>query len=308
MRILLIGATGFIGRHLYDKLVERGHQLYVFTRNEKRAREILKGDAQIVQWRSNEHIVLQEYAHKVDAVVNLGGENLAAKRWRSEQKRKILSSRVNIGKAISFALDRSHDKPYLLIQGSAVGYYGFHPSYTFREGMPPGEGFLPMVTQQWEDSVRNVDDCNTRKVFIRTGLVLGKEGGLLPRMMQTFRFFAGGHLGSGEQWLSWIHIDDQVKAIVELLEADNSSGVYNLTSPHPVKMKDFASKLGKVMGRPSWFHVPGFVLTAVFGDMARETMLQGQKVLPGRLKDRGFEFTHPDLEEALDDLVHRTNR
>ncbi|MBS3807640.1 MAG: TIGR01777 family oxidoreductase [Bacteroidales bacterium] len=308
MRILLIGATGFIGRHLYDKLVERGHQLYVFTRNEKRAREILKGDAQIVQWRSNEHIVLQEYAHKVDAVVNLGGENLAAKPWRSEQKRKILSSRVNIGKAISFALNRSHDKPYLLIQGSAIGYYGFHPSYTFREGMPCGEGFLPIVTQQWEDSVRNVDDRNTRKVFIRTGLVLGKEGGLLPRMMQTFRFFAGGHLGSGEQWLSWIHIDDQVRAIVELLEADNSSGVYNLTSPHPAKMKDFASTLGKVMGRPSWFHVPGFVLKAIFGDMARETMLQGQKVLPGRLEDRGFEFSHPDLEEALYDLVHRTNR
>ena len=308
MRILLIGATGFIGRHLYDKLLEHGHQLYVFTRNEKRARQVLKGDAKIVQWKSNEHIVMQEYAHKVDAVVNLGGENLAAKPWRGEQKRKILSSRVSIGKAISFALDRSQDKPYLLIQGSAIGYYGFHPSYTFREGMAPGEGFLPMVTQQWEDSVRHVDDRNTRKVFIRTGLVLGREGGLLPRMMQTFRRFAGGYLGSGEQWLAWIHIDDQVKAIVELLEADNASGVYNLTSPNPVKMRDFARTLGKVMGRPSWFHVPGFILKAIFGDMARETMLQGQRVLPGRLKDRGFEFVHPDLEEALHDLVHQNNR
>ena len=305
MRILLIGATGFIGRHLFDKLLERGHQLYVFTRNEKRARSILHGDAQFVQWKSNEHIVMQEYAHKVDAVVNLGGENLAARRWNADQKRKILSSRVSIGKAISFALNRSHDKPYLLIQGSAIGYYGFHPNYTFREGMPPGEGFLPIVSQQWEDSVRNVDDRNTRKVFIRSGVVLGREGGLLPRMMQTFRLFAGGHLGSGEQWLSWIHIDDEVRAIVELLEADNSSGVYNLTAPNPVKMRDFAQTLGRVMGRPSWFHVPGFVLKAIFGHMARETMLQGQKVLPERLKDRGFEFSYPDLKAALEDLMHQ---
>jgi len=308
MRILLIGATGFIGRHLFDKLMEHGHQLYVFTRNEQKARGILRGDAHFVQWKSNEHIVMQEYAHKVDAVVNLGGENLAAKRWSGDQKRKILSSRVSIGKAISFALDRSHDKPYLLIQGSGIGYYGYHLHYTFREGMPPGEGFLPMVTQQWEDSVRHVDDRNTRKVFIRTGLVLGREGGLLPKMMQTFRLFVGGYLGSGEQWLSWIHIDDQVRAIVELLEADNSSGVYNLTSPNPVRMRDFARTLGRVMGRPSWAHVPGFVLKTIFGDMARETMLQGQHVLPERLKDRSFEFLYPQLEQALYDLVHQTRR
>jgi len=308
MRILLIGATGFIGRHLFDKLQERGHQLYVFTRNEPRARKILKGEATFVQWRSNEHIVMQEYAHKVDAVINLGGENIAARRWKGEQKRKILSSRVNTGKAISFALNKSHDKPYLLIQASAIGYYGFHSTYTFWEGMPPGEGFLPIVAQQWEDSVRNVDDRNTRKVFIRSGLVLGREGGLLPRMMQTFRFFAGGHLGSGQQWLSWIHIDDQVKAIVELLEATDSSGVYNLTSPKPVRMREFAKTLGKVMGRPSWLHVPGFALKAIFGDMAKETMLQGQRVLPERLKDRGFEFLYPDLQQALQDLMHREGR
>ena len=308
MKVLLIGATGFIGRHLFKTLKQRGHELYVFTRNEQRARTILGGGAHFRQWRNDEHIVMQEYAHKVEAVVNLAGEGIAARRWSAEQKRKILSSRVNIGKAISTALHRSHDKPYLLIQGSAIGYYGFPTHYTFREGMPPGEGFLPMVTYQWEDSVRHVDDRNTRKVFIRTGLVLGRDGGLLPRMMLPFKLFAGGPLGSGDQWLSWIHIDDQVRAIVELLEAGNSSGVYNLTAPHPVKMRDFAKTLGRVMGRPTWLPVPSFLLKGVFGEMARETMLQGQRVVPGRLEERGFEFQYSRLEEALQDLVAGSGR
>jgi uncharacterized protein (TIGR01777 family) len=304
----MIGATGFIGKPLFDKLIERGHELYVFTRNEAKARQKLSDQARFIQWRSNEYIVLQEYAHKVDAVINLAGENLAAKRWTGDQKRNILASRVNIGKAISFALDKSKDKPYLLIQGSAIGFYGYSQSYTYREGMPVGEGFLPMVTKQWEDSVRHVDDRNTRKVFIRSGVVLGKAGGMLPKMMLPFRFFLGGYPGSGDQWLSWIHIDDEVKAIVTLLEAENSAGVYNLTAPNPVTMRQFAKTLGKVMGRPSWTRVPGFLMEAVMGDMARETILSGQKVLPSRLQEHGYQYDHPQLEEALEDILQKKRR
>jgi len=303
MKVLIIGATGFIGRPLFQRLLERGHEVYVFTRNYERARKVLQGGAHFVQWSSDEYIVLQEYAHKVDAVINLAGEQLSSGRWTLERKHKILSSRVNIGKAISFALDRSQDKPYLLIQGSAIGFYGFSPNHTFREGMPVGKGFLPMVTMQWEESVRHVDDYNTRKVFIRTGLVLGKEGGMLPVMMLPFRFFAGGYPGSGNQWVSWIHIDDQVRAIIDLLESENASGVYNLTSPNPVRMRDFAKILGKVMGRPCWTRMPGFLLKAFLGDMARETILSGQRVLPRRLDDHHFRFEHPDLEEALTDIL-----
>jgi len=303
MRILMIGATGFIGKPLFHKLVERGHEIYVFTRNAAQAREKLSDRARFIQWRSEELIVLQEYAHKVDAVINLAGENLAAKRWTGDQKRKILASRVNIGRAISFALDKSKDKPYLLIQGSAIGFYGFSRDYTFREGMPVGEGFLPMVTKQWEDSVRHVDDRNTRKVFVRSGLVLGKEGGMLPKMMLPFRFFIGGYPGTGDQWLSWIHIDDEVKAIVALLEAEDSAGVYNLTAPHPVTMREFAKTLGKVMKRPVWTRVPGSLMEAAMGDMARETILSGQKVLPARLQGHKFQFDHPHLQEALEDIL-----
>lgn len=255
MKVLLIGATGFIGRPLVEKLVARNHEAYVFTRDDQKARRIFGDKVHVQQWKTDEYIVLQEYAHKVDVVINLAGENLSSKRWTGDQKRKILSSRVNVGKALSFALKQSKDKPYLLIQGSAIGYYGYSEEKVFTERSPIGDGFLPMVVQQWEDSVRNIVEDNTRKIFIRTGVVLGREGGMLPQTFKTFRFFVGGPLGKGNQWLSWIHIDDATEAIVRLAETPGLGGPYNLTAPNPVTMKDFAATLGKVMKKPSWLGV-----------------------------------------------------
>ena len=304
MRVLLIGATGFIGKPLVEKLVARNHEVYIFTRNDKKTRSLFGDKVHIQQWKADDYIILQEYAHKVDVVINLAGENLSSKRWTGDQKRKILSSRVNIGKALSFALKQSEDKPYLLIQASAIGYYGYSEEKVFTERSPVGDGFLPMVAQQWEDSVRNIVEDNTRKIFIRSGVVLGREGGLLPQMLKTFRLFMGGHLGTGNQWLSWIHIDDATEAIVRLVETPGLGGPYNLTAPNPVTMKEFASTLGKVLNRPSWFPVPSFVLETVFGDMAREIMLQGQKVMPRKLQEIGFEFQYNDLGSALTDLMN----
>jgi hypothetical protein len=307
MRVLLIGATGFIGKPLVEKLVARNHEVYVFTRNDKKTRSLFGDKVHIQQWKADDYIILQEYAHKVDVVINLAGENLSSKRWTGDQKRKILSSRVNIGKALSFALKQSEDKPYLLIQASAIGYYGYSEEKVFTERSPVGDGFLPMVAQQWEDSVRNIVEDNTRKIFMRSGVVLGREGGLLPQMLKTFRLFMGGHLGTGNQWLSWIHIDDATEAIVRLAETPGLGGPYNLTAPNPVTMKEFAATLGKVLNRPSWFPVPSFVLETVFGDMAREIMLQGQKVMPRKLQEIGFEFQYNDLESALTDLMNPIN-
>jgi uncharacterized protein (TIGR01777 family) len=307
MRVLLIGATGFIGKPLVEKLVARNHEVYIFTRNDKKTRSLFGDKVHIQQWKADDYIILQEYAHKVDVVINLAGENLSSKRWTGDQKRKILSSRVNIGKALSFALKQSEDKPYLLIQASAIGYYGYSEEKVFTERSPVGDGFLPMVAQQWEDSVRNIVEDNTRKIFMRSGVVLGREGGLLPQMLKTFRLFMGGHLGTGNQWLSWIHIDDATEAIVRLAETPGLGGPYNLTAPNPVTMKEFAATLGKVLNRPSWFPVPSFVLETVFGDMAREIMLQGQKVMPRKLQEIGFEFQYNDLESALTDLMNPIN-
>jgi hypothetical protein len=306
MKILVIGATGFIGKPLVEKLLARNHEVYVFTRNDKKARTMFGNKVHIQQWKTDEYIILQEYAHKVDVVINLAGENLSSKRWTGDQKRKILSSRVNVGKALSYALKQSEDKPYLLIQGSAIGYYGYSEDKVFTEQSRVGDGFLPMVTQQWEDSVRNIVEDNTRKIFLRTGVVLGREGGLLPQMLKTFRYYLGGPLGTGNQWLSWIHIDDATEAIVRLAEVPGLGGPYNLTAPNPVTMKTFAATLGTVINRPSWLPVPSFVLETIFGDMAREIMLKGQKVMPEKLQQIGFEFQYTDLESALTDLMKPT--
>lgn len=303
MRVLVLGATGFIGKPLVEKMIQRGHEVYVFTRNDNKARRMFGDRVFIQQWKTDDYIILQEYAHKVDVVINLAGENIGVKPWKAHQKRKILSSRVNIGRALSFALKQSKDKPYLLIQGSAIGYYGFSEDQVFTETAPVGEGFLPMIARQMEDSIRKVEKQNTRKIFIRSGIVLGREAGMLPEMTRLFRYYLGGPLGNGKQWLSWIHIDDETEAIVKLAETKDLEGVYNLTSPNPVTMKDFARTLGKVMHRPSWLPVPGFILKAVFGNMARETMLKGQKVMPTRLLEADFDFQYPRLKAALEDLL-----
>jgi len=307
MKILVIGGTGFIGAHLVEKLLEREHEVTIFTRNEKKVRSRFGNRVHVIQWKTDEFMLLQEHAHKVHAVINLAGENIAAKKWTAFQKRKILSSRVNIGKSLSHAIQKSQDKPYILLQASAIGFYGFSESKEFTEDSPAGEGFLPMVTKHWEDTIRKVKDDKTRKVFLRTGVVLGKKGGMLPKMLLPFKWWAGGHIGSGKQWLSWIHIDDEVNAIIFLLEKKDSEGTYNLTAPNPVKMKTFAKTLGKTVGKPSWFHVPGFILKAIYGDMAKETMLKGQKVLPQRLLDEGFNFQYKDLKSALKELLNKEN-
>lgn len=303
MKVLVVGGTGFIGTQLVEKLLEREHEVTIFTRNERKARTRFGDRVHVIQWKTDEFMLLQEHAHKVHAVINLAGENIAAKKWTALQKRKILSSRVNIGKSLSHSIQKSHDKPYILLQASAIGFYGFSENEEFTEDSPAGEGFLPMVTKHWEDTIRNVKADKTRKIFLRTGIVLGKKGGMLPKMMIPFKWWVGGHIGSGKQWLSWIHIDDEVNAIIYLLEKEDSEGAYNLTAPEPVRMKDFAKTLGKTMGKPSWFHVPGLILKTIYGDMAKETMLKGQKVLPKRLKDEGFKFQHTDLKSALQDLT-----
>ncbi len=303
MRVLVLGATGLIGRHLVEELLEKGHLVTVFTRKDYNARKLFGNRVFIQQWKTDDYIILQEYAHKVDVVINLAGENLAGGKWTGDQKRKILASRVNIGKALSFALKQSLDKPYLLIQASAVGYYGFSEEEVFTEDSPNGKGFLPMVTRQWEDSVRNVEEDNTRKVFIRSGAVLSKKAGMLPRLMMPFHFFAGGIPGSGNQWVSWIHIEDEVNAILHLMKDPKSAGFYNLTAPHPVRMKTFVKTLGSILKRPVIMKIPGFLLKLVYGDMAKEAILQGQKVMPKRLEESGFQFKHPEIEQALRDLV-----
>jgi uncharacterized protein (TIGR01777 family) len=201
------------------------------------------------------------------------------------------------------ALQKASARPKILIQASAVGYYGLRADEELDETSPPGEGFLAALARDWEDSTFGAASLGVRRVVVRSGLVLDRDGGVLPRFLRQFRLFAGGPLGNGKQWLSWIHRRDEIAGIRFLLEREDLAGVFNLTAPGPLTMKGFAQTLGRVMRRPAWFPVPEFLLRLLFGQMAEETLLAGQKVLPRALLKAGFRFSYPDLELALREIL-----
>ena len=304
MRVIILGATGFIGRTLSQSLVEEGYEVIALTRSQNRGREILGDQVKIVEWDGKSAEGWEKYVEGAYAIVNLIGENLASGRWTKERKKSILESRLKAGKAVSMAIQLAQSKPKVVIQASAIGYYGSRSDEILDESSDPGEGFLSEVTVKWEDSTKEIEP-QVRRVIIRTGPVLGCEGGILSRLIRPFRFFVGGPPGSGKQWFSWIHLDDEVGAIRFLMEREDLQGVFNLTAPEQLMMKDFYHTLGKAMGRPSWLPVPGFVLRLLFGEMAQETILSGQKVVPMRLMKAGYEFVYPKAEAALEEIFAR---
>lgn len=303
MRIVIFGGTGFIGKKLISSLHQEEYDLTVVTRNADRARETLGYHAEFCQWDGENETTLDRIFNESFAVINLSGENIAGKRWNRTQKQKIIESRVNTAKIIVKAINRSEKKPGLFIQASAIGYYGsdFKQEKTEKSGM--GKGFLAEVTQKWEESTRDLSS-SVRLVLLRTGVVIGPGGGALKAMEKPFRLGFGGHIGSGRQWLSWIHIDDATKAIRFFLENKDTVGVYNLTSPNPEKMKDFARELGRSLKRKSWFHIPSPIIRLAMGQMGEEMLLSSQKVLPMRLTDEGFTFQFTDIRAALTSIYN----
>jgi hypothetical protein len=239
----------------------------------------------------------------IDAIVNLAGENIASGRWTRRRKKQIKESRVKTGQLLCDAIRLSASKPGILVQASATGYYGTTVEIPVDEDQPAGTGFLAELTREWESSVSAAGKLVTRTVIIRTGLVLGKDEGLLKKMLIPFRLYSGTIPGSGRQWISWIHIRDEVGAICFLLENLDCSGPYNLTAPHPVTMKSFIVSLSEAINRPAWLKVPGILLKAAMGEMAAETVLSSQNILPGKLLQKGFIFEFPHLPEALKNLL-----
>jgi len=302
MRVIILGATGFIGRTLSKLLKRAGYEVVALTRNKDRGRKILGKDIQVVEWDSKSAEGWESHANGAYAIINLIGENLASGRWTQERKKSILESRLNAGKAVNLAIQRVQSKPKVVVQASAIGYYGSRSDEILDETSDPGEGFLSEVAVKWEDSTKEVEP-QVRRVIIRTGPVLGRGGGILTRLIRPFRFFLGGHPGGGKQWFSWIHLDDEVSAIQFLMEREDLQGVFNLTAPEQLMMKDFYHTLGKVMRRPSWLPIPGFVLRLFFGETAQETILSGQRVVPKRLMEAGYKFIYPKVEEALKEIL-----
>jgi uncharacterized protein len=296
MKIAIAGATGFVGSRLVEQLQTQGHQVTILTRSPQRASNRFP-QAQIVGYNPLKSGEWQESISGCDAVINLAGEPIAEKRWTPAQKRLMLESRQIGTQKIVEAIDRATIKPQVLINASAIGYYGTSEISKFDETSPAGTDFLAEVCTAWETAAQAAS-ANTRVVILRLGIVLGENGGALGKMLAPFSAFVGGPIGSGKQWFSWIHRDDVVKLIVAALTDPKMQGIYNATAPNPVTMEDFAQTLGAVMNRPSWLPVPNFALEALLGEGAI-VVLQGQQVIPTQALAQGFDFQYPNLKPAL---------
>ncbi|MCJ8283031.1 MAG: TIGR01777 family oxidoreductase [Rivularia sp. ALOHA_DT_140] len=305
MKVAITGATGFVGSRLVKRLQEQGVKIMVLTRNTENARKIFPVDAypnvEIVAYTPNVSGSWQNEIANCEGIVNLAGAAISEGRWTTERKQEILNSRKLTTQKIVEAIANSAAKPQVLVNASAIGYYGTSETASFDENSPSGSDFLAQVCQAWEAEAQKVTDSNVRLVILRFGIVLGM-GGALGKMITPFKLFAGGPIGSGEQWFSWIHIDDIVSLIIQSLTRTDMSGVYNATAPHPVRMAELSSSMGKVMNRPSWLPVPAFAIEAMLGDGA-VVVLEGQKVLPKRALESGFKYGYSDLEPALKEIL-----
>jgi hypothetical protein len=306
MRIIITGGSGLIGRALTASLAADKHEVIVLSRDPEWVVGLPKG-ARAVQWDGRSAAGWGSLADGADAIVNLAGESVAGEsilsmRWTAARKKRILESRLNAGKAVVEAVRSAKNKPKVLIQSSAVGYYGPRNGADLEEDAPAGNDFLANVCKQWEAATAEVEKLGVRRAIIRTGVVLSTEGGVLPLQMLPFKLFAGGPIGSGAQAYPWIHIADEVGAIRFLIETEAASGVFNLTAPEPLNNKEFGQVLGRVMGRPAFIPTPGFVFKIAFGEVST-LLLDGQRPIPSRLTGLGYQFKFPAAEAALRDLL-----
>ncbi|EHC11047.1 TIGR01777 family oxidoreductase [Fischerella thermalis] len=305
MKVAISGATGFVGSRLVEQLHKDGHRVLVLTRNIAHAQKVFPKKAfsnvEIVAYTPTVSGTWQEAIASCDGVVNLTGEPIGEGRWTPERKQEILNSRKLTTQKIVEAIAKADPQPSVLVNASAIGYYGTSETATFDETSPSGNDFLAQVCQAWEAEATKVTQAGVRLVILRFGIVLGL-GGALGKMITPFKLFAGGPIGSGKQWFSWIHIDDLVNLIIQALTKPEMSGVYNATAPHPVRMSELSTTMGKVMHRPSWLPVPDFAIEALLGEGA-VVVLEGQQVLPKRTLESGFEFQYPDLQPALETIL-----
>ncbi len=302
MKVAITGATGFIGSRLVERLHGEGHSIVVLSRDAQRANRMFPStrfpNLEAIPYKPLESGDWQGAIAGCQAVINLAGEAIAEGRWSPQRKQAILDSRKLGTQKIVEAIANAETKPEVLINSSAVGYYGTSETATFDESNAPGNDFLADVCKAWEAEAQNVTNSGTRLVILRTGIVLEKEGGALGKMLTPFLLFAGGPLGSGKQWVSWIHRDDWVNLALYALTHPEVSGVLNATAPNPVRMSEFCQTVGETLNRPSWLPVPDFALEALLGDAA-QVVLQGQQVLPKRTQEQGFEFQYPKIDSAI---------
>ncbi len=299
MRLVVAGGTGFIGAALCSRLLELGHSLTLLTRSASSG--AISPNKRSLSWNPASPGPWEEALNGSDGVINLAGEPIA-KRWTERQKELIASSRIDATRALVTAIGKAKEKPKFLLNASAVGYYGARGDETLTEDAGSGNDFLSRVCIAWEKEAIKAEDYGLRVIRLRTGIVLGKGGGALAKMLLPFKLFMGGPLGSGNQWMSWIHLEDEIALILFLLEHADAHGAINATAPNPVTMQEFCKTLGDAVNRPSWAPVPAFALRLLLGEMA-EMLLTGQRVLPEQAQKLGYSFRYPTLHEALEACI-----
>lgn len=302
MRIVLTGGTGFIGQALCPLLVQDGHEVTVLTRNAGSASHLLGPLVAAVEWNGRDAGPWEYSLEGADAVINLAGAPIAEARWTDARKELLSNSRVLATRLLVEAISRRSSKPGTLISASGIGYYGASDDRVLDESAPRGRGFLADLCLAWEGEARRATEFGTRVILLRTGMVLGLEGGALPKMLRLFKLFLGGPVMPGTQWVSWIHRRDHIDLIHWALANPGVSGPVNAVAPGAVTMTQFCETLGRVLRRPSWLPVPGLALKIMLGELGT-LMTTGQRVNPAKALSGGYVFHYPTLEPALRALV-----
>lgn len=297
MRVMVSGSTGLVGKALCLSLEEKGHDVVRLVRGESGQ----SGGA--VRWDPEGGVLPAESLTDIDAIVHLAGEPIAAGRWNAERKARIRDSRVNGTALVAKRIAEAGGRPPVLVSASALGIYGDKGDEVVTEEAPSGEGFLADVCRAWEEATVPASEAGARVVNLRIGIVLAADGGALEKMLPPFRLGMGGPLGKGEMWMSWIHLEDMVRAIEFALETPGLQGPVNAFAPNPVTNKDFTKTLGGALNRPAILPVPPFALRLALGEMADALLLSSVRGKPARLLESGFEYTYPDLEPALQNIV-----
>lgn len=321
MRLGIVGGTGFIGRGLCHAALAAQHDVVVFSRRLYDAKAAVPTRVQCVEWKVPESGVWEEELARCDAIVNLAGHNLFEDRWNEDVLEKIRMSRIETAGALAAAIGRVRTRPKVLVNASAIGYYGPTGDEELDETAPAGGGErrdpktgqvlpptpaerLARLCVEWEEAARPVEQHGVRLVLLRIGVVLGVEGGALPQMVPPFKFFAGGPVGGGRQWFSWIHREDLLRLILWAIQTTSIRGPVNGTSPQPVTNREFGVEIGDVLGRPSWLPMPRFALKLIMGDVA-DVICTGQRVMPRVALRAGFSYQYPSPHTALRDLLRR---
>ena len=302
MKVLVTGATGFVGNALLKALHIKGHEIVVLTRNIDEVGFRLPVLCEVYQWNPEQGPPESSVFKGVDAVVHLAGENIAGGRWTKKQKERIRLSRLLSTRHLVQAIGELKFRPKVLVSASAIGFYGGSGNTLLTEDVPPGNCFLSKVCRDWEQEAMHAEEFNIRVAYLRTGIVLGKEGGAMKKMLPPFQMGLGGNLGTGKQWMSWIHVQDLIQMYIHTIETESIEGVYNAVSPNPVPNAEFTRTLGKQLQCPTRIPIPKLALKVIFGDMA-EVLVASQNVSAEKITSTGFRFKFPDLPSALNDIA-----